>query len=60
MRARFLTGPPPCPAPCAGEEVCAQVLSRGGGATDWAQLLEPLPFFEGFKHFLQARTDAAR
>jgi hypothetical protein len=35
------------------------VLSRGGGPTDWAQLLEPLPFFEGFKHFLQARTQAA-
>ena len=36
------------------------MLSRGGPApTDWVALLEPLPFFEGFKHFLQARRPGA-
>lgn len=42
--------------PAAGDEVCGQILSRTGpGPTNWGKLLEPLPFFEGFKHFLQAR-----
>ena len=29
------------------------------GPTDWHKLLEPLPFFEGFKHFLQVGAAAA-
>jgi hypothetical protein len=35
--------------------VCGLVLAHGSGGalTDWSKLLEPLPFFEGFKHFLQ-------
>lgn len=34
--------------------MCGQILSRPGPApTEWSRLLEPLPFFEGFKHFLQ-------
>lgn len=38
----------------AGDEVCNDILSRGGPApTDWSRLLEPLPFFELFKHYLQ-------
>jgi hypothetical protein len=40
--------------------VCAQVLGRPApGPTDWHKLLEPLPFFEGFKHFLQVGAAAA-
>ena len=40
--------------------MCAQILSRGGpGRTDRAALLEPLPFFEGFKHYLQVEVVAA-
>jgi hypothetical protein len=39
---------------CAGDEVCSQILARpSAGPTEWERLLEPLPFFEGFKHFLQ-------
>ncbi|KAL4432581.1 hypothetical protein ABPG77_000518 [Micractinium sp. CCAP 211/92] len=42
-----------------GDEVCGQILSRTGpGPTDWGKLLEPLPFFEGFKHFLQVEVVA--
>lgn len=34
--------------------MCNDVLSRGGPApTEWSRLLEPLPFFELFKHYLQ-------
>ncbi|PSC74388.1 nuclear poly(A) polymerase 1 [Micractinium conductrix] len=40
-----------------GEAVCGKILSSGGQAvTDWARLLEPLPFFDGFKHFLQVEV----
>jgi hypothetical protein len=35
------------------------VLGRPApGPTDWRKLLEPLPFFEGFKHFLQVGAAA--
>lgn len=46
---------PPARLPPAGDEVCGLVLAHGSGGalTDWSKLLEPLPFFEGFKHFLQ-------
>ena len=47
-----------CPA---GDEVCGEILSRGGPApTDWSRLLEPLPFFELFKHFLQVGFACSR
>lgn len=40
--------------PSAGDEVCGEIVSRGGPApTEWSRLLEPLPFFELFKHYLQ-------
>lgn len=44
-----------------GDEVCGLVLAHGSGGalTDWSKLLEPLPFFEGFKHFLQVEVVAA-
>lgn len=43
-----------------GDEVCGQILSRGGAAlTEWGKLLEPLSFFEGFKHFLQVEVVAS-
>ncbi|PRW58063.1 nuclear poly(A) polymerase 1 [Chlorella sorokiniana] len=39
------------------DEVCSEVLSRGGAApTAWSRLLEPLPFFELFRHFLQVEV----
>ncbi|EFN55520.1 hypothetical protein CHLNCDRAFT_23208 [Chlorella variabilis] len=43
-----------------GDEVCGRIMTHNGsGLTDWAQLLEPLPFFEGFKHFLQVEVMAS-
>lgn len=37
--------------------MCGEILSRGGPApTDWSRLLEPLPFFELFRHFLQVKA----
>lgn len=47
--------PPGCALPPhpAGDAVCNEVLMARNGPTDWARLMEPLPFFDGFKHFLQ-------
>lgn len=41
----------------AGDEICTEMLTKAAtnGCTEWERLMEPLPFFEGFRHFLQAR-----
>ena len=41
---------------CAGNTICNEILVPRNGTTEWARLTEPLPFFDGFKHFLQVVT----
>ena len=41
--------------------MCKEVLSAptNGSPTDWGRLMEPLPFFDAFKHYLQIEVAAA-
>ncbi|GAB4823165.1 hypothetical protein N2152v2_010211 [Parachlorella kessleri] len=39
-----------------GNAVCNEILGPRNGTTEWARLTEPLPFFDGFKHFLQVEV----
>lgn len=40
-----------------GDEVCSEILAKQS-VTEWSRLLEKLPFFEGFKHFLMVEVVA--
>lgn len=44
-----------------GKAVCDEILlpANSSPTTDWSRLFEPLPIFEGFKHYLMVEVTAA-
>lgn len=44
----------------SGNTVCEEILqAKSPGTTEWSRLLEPLPIFEGFKHYLMVEVTAS-